>query len=175
MIIGLLNLPELSQYDLTSFRCIATGGAPIPVELQAGLKKVAPDAAIVDGYGLTETISSGAACTPLFQYRPGFVGIPQIEVDIRIMDQETRTKELPPNQGGEIVIKARAMLAGYWNKPEETKEMLRDGWLYTGDTGLMDEDGYIKFLGRTREPHKMLGLQRFSCGSGGPPFQASRC
>ena len=59
------------------------------------------------------------------------------------MDQETRTKELPPNQGGEIVIKARAMLVGYWNKPEETKEMLRDGWLYTGDTGLMDEDGYI--------------------------------
>ena len=66
MIIGLLKLPELSQYDLTSFRCIATGGAPIPVELQAGLKKVAPDAAIVDGYGLTETISSGQLVPPSF-------------------------------------------------------------------------------------------------------------
>ena len=161
MIIGLLNLPELSQYDLTSFRCIATGGAPIPVELQAGLKKVAPNAAIVDGYGLTETVSSGAACTPLFQFRPGFVGIPQIEVDIRIMDQETGTKELPPNQEGEIVVKARAMLVGYWNKAEETKEMLRDGWLYTGDIGLMDEDGYIKFLGRTRELIKCSGFSVF--------------
>ena len=80
---------------------------------------------------------------------------------MKIMDQETGTRELGPNEAGEIVIKAAAMMLGYWNKPEETKEMLRDGWLHTGDTGLMDEEGYIKFLGRTRELIKSSGFSVF--------------
>lgn len=66
-----------------------------------------------------------------------------------------------PNEGGEIAIKAEAMMTGYWNKPEETAQMLRNGWLYTGDTGLMDEIGYIKFLGRTRELIKCSGFSVF--------------
>jgi acyl-CoA synthetase (AMP-forming)/AMP-acid ligase II len=161
MIIGLLDLPELGSHDLTSFRCIVTGGASVPIELQTKLTKVAPYAAIVEGYGLSETASSGGACTPVYQYRPGFVGIPQIGVDMKIVDPESKDKELPANREGEIAIKAPSMMTGYWNRPEETKEMLRDGWLYTGDTGLMDEDGFIKFLGRTRELIKCSGFSVF--------------
>ena len=66
-----------------------------------------------------------------------------------------------PNEEGEITIKGPAVMIGYWNKPEETKEVLRDGWLYTGDIGLMDEEGYIKFLGRKRELIKCSGYSVF--------------
>lgn len=161
MVIALLDLRNIGDYDFTSLRCIVTGGAPVSIELQKKMKELAPNAAIVEGYGLSETTSQGGACTPLFQYRPGFVGIPQLNVDMRIMDQETGTRELGPNAAGEIIIKSAATMLGYWNKPEETNEVLRDGWLYTGDTGLMDEDGYIKFLGRTRELIKCSGLSVF--------------
>jgi long-chain acyl-CoA synthetase len=161
MIIALLNLPNVLEYDFSSFRCIWTGGATVSVALQNKLKELAPRAMIGEGYGLSEVISQGGACTPLFRYKPGFVGTPQLNVDMKIMDQETGTRELGPNEAGEIVIKAAAMMLGYWNKPEDTKEMLRDGWLHTGDTGLMDEEGYIKFLGRTRELIKSSGYSVF--------------
>lgn len=161
MVIALLNLPNLKDYDFSSFRCIWSGGASISVELQSKLKELAPKAVIGEGYGLSEVISQGGACTPLFQARPGFVGIPQINVEMKIVDQETGKRELPPNEVGEIIIKSPATMIGYWNKPEETKEMLRDGWLFTGDTGSMDEEGYIKFLGRTRELIKCSGFSVF--------------
>lgn len=161
MVIALLNLPNIRDYDCSSFRLIWTGGASVSVELQNKLKELAPRAAIGEGYGLSETITQGGACTPPYQYKPGFVGIPQLNVDMKIMDQETGTRELGPNDQGEIVIKATAMMQGYWNKPEETKQMLRGDWLYTGDTGSMDEDGYVKFLGRTRELIKSSGFSVF--------------
>lgn len=161
MIIALLNLPNIKEHDFSSFRCIWTGGATVSVELQNRLREIAPNAMIGEGYGLSEVISQGGACTPLYRYKPGFVGIPQLNVEMKIMDQETGTRELGANETGEIVIRAAAMMTGYWNKPEETKEMLRDGWLYTGDTGLMDEEGYVKFLGRTRELIKSSGYSVF--------------
>jgi acyl-CoA synthetase (AMP-forming)/AMP-acid ligase II len=161
MVIALLNLPNIENYDFSSFRCVWSGGASISVELQNRLKELAPKAVIGEGYGLSEVMSQGGACTPLFRYKPGFVGMPQVNVDIKIVDQETGTREMGPNEVGEIAIRSSATMLGYWNKPEETKEMLRDGWLYTGDTGLMDEEGYIKFLGRTRELIKCSGFSVF--------------
>jgi acyl-CoA synthetase (AMP-forming)/AMP-acid ligase II len=160
MVIALLNLPNIKQYDFSSFRCLWSGGTPISVELQMKLKELAPGAIIGEGYGLSETISQGGAITPLYRYKPGFLGIPQLS-DIRIMDLETGTREMEPNEEGEITIKGPAVMLGYWNKPEETKEVLRDGWLYTGDIGLMDEDGYIKLLGRKRELIKCSGYSVF--------------
>jgi acyl-CoA synthetase (AMP-forming)/AMP-acid ligase II len=161
MVIALLNLPNVTDYNFSSFRCIWTGGATISVELQNGLKKLAPKAVVGEGYGLSEVMSQGGAITPLYRYKPGFVGIPQIGVDMKIVDEENGVIELPPNQAGEIVIQSPAMMVGYWNKPEETKDMLRDGWLHTGDTGLMDEEGYVRFLGRTRELIKCSGFSVF--------------
>jgi long-chain acyl-CoA synthetase len=138
MIIALLNLPNLKEYDFSSFRCIWTGGAAVSVELQNKLKDLVPHAMIGEGYGLSEVMSQGGACTPLFRYKSGFVGIPGVNVEIKIMDKETGSREMGANEPGEIVIRAAAMMLGYWNKPEATKEMLRDGWLHTGDIGLMD-------------------------------------
>jgi acyl-CoA synthetase (AMP-forming)/AMP-acid ligase II len=160
MVIALLNLPNIKDYDFSSFRCLWSGGTPISVELQKKLKELAPNTIIGEGYGLSETISQGGAITPLHRYKPGFVGVPQLS-DIRIMDLETGTHEMGPNEEGEITIKGPAVMMGYWNNPEETKEVLRDGWLYTGDIGLMDEEGYIKFLGRKRELIKCSGYSVF--------------
>jgi long-chain acyl-CoA synthetase len=160
MIIGLLSLPDVKRYDFSSFRNITTGGAPIPVELQRELAVAAPRAVITEGYGLSETIVQGGAVTPMYQHRPGYVGVPGPGSDIKIVDRETGT-ELGPNEEGEIIIKSPAMMLGYWNNPEESKAVLRNGWLYTGDTGLMDEDGYLKLLGRTRELIKCSGYSVF--------------
>ena len=74
MIIALLNLPNIKEYDFSSFRCIWTGGAPVSVELQNKLKELAPNAMIGEGYGLSEVMSQGGACTPLYQIQAGFCG-----------------------------------------------------------------------------------------------------
>jgi long-chain acyl-CoA synthetase len=160
-IIALLSLPDKADYDFTSLRCLWTGGVPISTELQTQLKELMPDTVGGEGSGLSETMSSAGACTPLYRHKLGFVGIPEPNEDLKIMDQETGTKELGPNEAGEIVIQAESVMMGYWNKPEETRAVLRDGWLYTGDLGLMDEEGYVKFLGRSRELIKCSGYSVF--------------
>jgi long-chain acyl-CoA synthetase len=137
-----------------------TGGTPISLELQKQLKELIPRAAVGEGYGLSETISHGGAVTPLYRYKPGFLGIPQLN-DLKIMDLETGTREVGPSEEGEITIKGPAVMLGYWNNPEETKAVMRDGRLYTGDLGLMDEEGYVKILGRKRELIKCSGYSVF--------------
>jgi long-chain acyl-CoA synthetase len=160
MVIALLSLPNVKEYDFSSLRCLVTGGAPISVELQERLKELAPSAIVGEGYGLSETICHGGAVTPLHRYKPGFLGTPQIN-DIKIMDLATGTKEMGPHEEGEIAIKGPVVMQGYWNNPDETERVLRDGWLYTGDIGLMDEEGFIKLLGRTRELIKCSGYSVF--------------
>ncbi len=160
MLIALLNVPDIKCYDFSSFRCLWSGGSPISVEIQKKVQELAPRAIIGEGYGLTECVSQGGAITPLYRYKPGFVGTPHLS-DIKIVDLETGRKELSPNEEGEIIIKGPAVMEGYWNNPEETQEALRDGWLYTGDIGLMDEDGYVKLLGRKRELIKCSGYSVF--------------
>ncbi len=160
MVIALLNLPDIKDYDFSSLRNLVSGGMPISVELQKRLKELAPGTAIGEGYGLSETIAHGGAATPLFRYKPGFVGIPQLN-EIRIMDLETGTREMGPDEEGEITIKGPVVMKGYWNKPEETKGTLRDGRFFTGDIGSMDEEGYIKLLGRKRELIKCSGYSVF--------------
>lgn len=150
MLHALLTLPEARQFDLSSLLLLATGGAPISREIQERVRDLAPNAFIAEGYGLSETCASGGLLTPLFGFKPGFVGIPHF-CEMKIMDPETGTRELPVHEEGEIVIKGPTVMKGYWNRPEETERVLRNGWLYTGDLGLMDEDGYFKILGRKKE------------------------
>jgi acyl-CoA synthetase (AMP-forming)/AMP-acid ligase II len=160
MLIALLQLPDIQNYNLSSFRYVCSGGSPVTPEIQAMVKERIPDALIVDGYGLTESISQGGVITPLGRFKSGFVGVPHVN-DVKIVDLETGLKELPPNKEGEIVICGPVLAKGYWNKPEETRIALRDGCLFTGDIGSMDEEGYLKFSGRSKEMIKCSGFSVF--------------
>jgi acyl-CoA synthetase (AMP-forming)/AMP-acid ligase II len=150
MLIALLELKGIKRYDLSSLRLVISGGTPISEEIQNRVRKLAPGAFLGEGYGLSECASAGGVVTPVYRYKAGFVGIPQFS-DVKIVDLETGEKEVGPNEEGEIVIKGSTVMKGYWNKPEETKTALREGWLYTGDIGLMDEEGYVKIVGRKKE------------------------
>jgi long-chain acyl-CoA synthetase len=158
---ALLEWPDFSRYDLNSLRMVLCGAAPVAVALMTRLNQTMPQARVIGGYGLTETMAGGGAVCPLSRSKPGFIGIPNISTEIKIVDMETRTLEVETLQEGEIAIKCASMMAGYWNKPEETKKVLRDGWLHTGDIGKMDEEGWVAVVGRKKELIKCSGYSVF--------------
>lgn len=159
-LIAFLETPGIEQHNFGSLRCLLSGGTPISVEIQKKIVRLAPNAAIGEGYGLTETVSHGGVITPLFRYKPGFVGIPQLS-QVRIVDLETGERELHAGEEGEIAIHGPTVMKGYWNKPDETERTLRGGWLHTGDIGVMDDEGYVKIVGRKKELIKCSGYSVF--------------
>ena len=160
MLVALLNLPNVRDYDFSSFRYICTGGAPIGVELQQRVTELAPQAQIMEGYGLTESISQGGAITPRGRYKPGFVGVPHLS-DMKIVDLTDPNRQVPPGQEGEIAVRGPCTFIGYWQRPQETAQVIREGCVHTGDVGMLDEDGYLKLLGRQRELIKCSGFSVF--------------
>jgi len=89
--------------------------------------------------------------------KPGTIGIPVMDTDARIVDEETGEVELPPGQMGELLVRGPQVMKGYLNRPEDDREALRHGWLYTGDLALMDEEGYFRIVDRKKETIKYKG------------------
>jgi acyl-CoA synthetase (AMP-forming)/AMP-acid ligase II len=150
MLTAMVNLPGVENYDFSPLRKITTGGSPVSLTLQQQFQKLAPESNLCEGYGMTEILAGGGVLTPIGRWKAGYVGIPQMN-DVKIVDLETGENDLPPNETGEIVIKGPTVMTGYWNKPEETEATIRDGWLYTGDIGSMDEEGYFRIIDRKKE------------------------
>lgn len=148
--IGLLNHPEISNYDLSSIDSCISGSAPLHVEVQTNFETVT-GGKLVEGYGLTES-SPVTHANFLWdkERKKGSIGVPWPDTDAAIFSLET-SEPLPPNEIGEIVVKGPQVMKGYWNKPEETEQVLRDGWLFTGDLGYMDEDGYFYVVDRKKD------------------------
>lgn len=155
----LLADPNLKRYNLTSVRFCVSGSAPLPPEVQKNFMEVI-SGALVEGYGLTES-SPITHCNPLDRsmktVKIGSIGLPWPDTDAKIMDMETGEKELGIGETGEVVVKGPQIMKGYWNMPEETAAVLRDGWLYTGDIGKMDEDGYFYITDRKKDLIKYKG------------------
>ncbi|KAA0563595.1 long-chain-fatty-acid--CoA ligase [Bacillus sp. CH30_1T] len=148
--IGLLNHPELKNYDLSSIDSCLSGSAPLPVEVQQQFEDVT-GGKLVEGYGLTE--SSPVTHSNFLWDKErikGSVGVPWPSTDAAIFSLETG-EPLPPNEMGEIVVKGPQVMKGYWNRPEETEQTLRDGWLLTGDLGYMDDRGYFYVVDRKKD------------------------
>ncbi|HJX12406.1 MAG TPA: AMP-binding protein [Dehalococcoidales bacterium] len=160
MYTALLDWPETGQYDLSSLRLVWEGGAPLPAAAEERLKRLLPGAFVGEGYGLTETLTGGVN-TPIPYRKPGYIGIPFLSTDIKIVDLETGLKELKPGEEGEVVIKGPCVMKGYWNKPEDTEKQLKGGWLYTGDIGKMDEEGFLAIVSRKKELIKCSGFSVF--------------
>ena len=114
---------------------------------------------IIEGYGLTESGIVGANFPYKGKWKQGSVGVPPIDVVVRIVDIDTGTNELKAGEEGEITIKALQLMQGYWRRPEETAETIRNGWLYTGDIGYLDEDGYLFLTSRKKDLIKCGGFQ----------------
>lgn len=150
MYIGLLNHPDLEKYDLSSIEYCISGSAPLPKEVQDKFEK-ATGGIIVEGYGLTES-SPVTHANPLDREkrRIGSIGLPWPDTDAAVVSLENDEK-LPPGEIGEIIVKGPQVMMGYWNRPEETEMTLKNGWLYTGDIGYMDEDGYFYIVDRKKD------------------------
>lgn len=114
---------------------------------------------LIQGYGLTETAAAILAEPVKKRSRPGSVGLPLPDVEIKIADRETGQGSLGAGKEGEILLRGPQIMSGFWNSLEETAEMLRDGWLYTGDIGYMDRDGYVYVTARKKELIKVSGFQ----------------
>jgi long-chain acyl-CoA synthetase len=112
---------------------------------------------VTQGYGLSET-SPTTHTNPLKYVKLESVGPPLPDTLQRIVDIETGTKELPPGEVGEIAVRGPQIMVGYWKRPHETAEVLRNGWLYTGDLGKIDEDGYLYVVDRKKEVIKYMGF-----------------
>lgn len=155
----LLAHPDLKKYDCTSIKFCISGAAPLPPEVQKRFMEVT-GGVLVEGYGLTES-SPVTHCNPLDKtmktVKVGSIGIPWPDTDAKIVDIETGEKELSPGEIGELIVKGPQVMKGYWKMPEETADVLRNGWLYTGDIGKMDEDGYFYITDRKKDLIKYKG------------------
>lgn len=144
------NYQKVSQYDLSSIKMCISGGGPLPVEVKNQFEKLT-GCVIAEGYGLTEA-SPVTCCTPLFGVnKPGSIGLPFPGTIMEIIDKDDKVTKLKPGEIGEVTILGPQVMAGYLNKPEETANVLRNGRLYTGDLGTMDEDGYFAIVDRLKE------------------------
>jgi acyl-CoA synthetase (AMP-forming)/AMP-acid ligase II len=158
MNVAIVNHPDVEKYDLRSLRVCGSGGAPVPKEILEKWRKII-GTELGEGYGLSETISQ-THMNPHLRPRYGSIGLPQFGVDCRIADVETGV-DLPLDQEGELLVKGPTVMKGYWNRTEATAEVLKDGWLYTGDIARMDEDGYFYIVGRKKELIKASGYSVF--------------
>jgi len=151
LFIPLVNHPDFKKYNLSSIQLVASGAAPLPVPVLEQMQKNF-SGVITEGYGLTECTMASNLNPPTREgLKPGSVGLPFSDTQVKIADLETGTKELPPGEIGELCIKGPQVMPGYWNKPEETKMVLRDGWVYTGDIAREDEDGYFYIVDRKKD------------------------
>jgi long-chain acyl-CoA synthetase len=155
----LLVSPELKSHNLKSVRFCISGSAPLPAEVQKQFMEVT-GGVLVEGYGLTES-SPVTHCNPLDKtmetVKVGSIGLPWPDTDSKIVDIETGKTELLPGEIGEVLVKGPQVMKGYWKLPEESASVLCDGWLYTGDIGKMDEDGYFYITDRKKDLIKYKG------------------
>jgi len=150
MYVGINNYPQVGKYNLRSIKACISGGAPLPVEVQKRFEEIT-GAHLVEGFGLSET-SPVTHANPIYgENRIGTIGLPWPDTEAKIVDVETGTQEMPIGEIGELVIRGPQVMKGYWNKPEETALVLRDGWLYTGDIARMDADGYFQIVDRKKD------------------------
>lgn len=149
MYIAIAMRDNAKNYDLTSIKACICGSAPLPPAIQQKFKDLT-GTEVRDAYGLSE-------CSPVVSATPingknkyGSIGTPVPDTEVKIVDPETG-KELGFNEVGELVVNGPQVMKGYWGHPKETDMVLKNGWLHTGDLGIMDEDGYIFITDRLKD------------------------
>jgi acyl-CoA synthetase (AMP-forming)/AMP-acid ligase II len=157
MVKRLATDPVLSGADLSGLKTVIYGGAPMYLaDLEEALATFGPRLAQIYGQGETPMTITGLSVAdhadrdhPRWRARMQSVGFPRTDVEVRVVDQDDH--ELLPGEPGEVVVRGRVVMAGYWDQPEETAETLRGGWLHTGDVGSFDDDGFLTLHDRSKD------------------------
>jgi long-chain acyl-CoA synthetase len=149
---------EMAKHDLTSIEAFLSGSAALPVEVMRRFEELT-GGKVMEGYGLSEAAPVTHSNPREGARKPGSVGLPLPDVDCKIVDIDTGTREVEPGEPGELCVRGPNLMDGYWQKPEETALVLRDGWLYTGDIVRMDEDGYFYVVDRKKEMIVVSGFK----------------
>jgi acyl-CoA synthetase (AMP-forming)/AMP-acid ligase II len=158
----LMDHPEFEQHDLSSLEVITYGAAPMPLEVIKRAIKAFPGAYFINAFGQTETAATITMLPPEDHILEGTdaeiekkmrrlasIGKPLEDVEVRIVNDDGETVQ--SGEVGEIVASGSRLMKGYWHNESETSATIRNGWLFTGDLGYMDEDGYIFLAGRARD------------------------
>jgi acyl-CoA synthetase (AMP-forming)/AMP-acid ligase II len=160
----LLMTKEIDEVSLKSLKAIVYFGAPGNPKLFIDFEKRFPHVKGITGWGMTETAPPNVILPPDTpkekRYKKGILGKPAPWVEIKIVDE--KGKALPPNQIGEILIKGWVVMSGYYKEEELTKEIIKDGWLYSGDLGYLDEGGYLYITDRKKEVIIVGGLNVYA-------------
>jgi len=150
LFIPLVNLPGFEDCDLSEVKIVSSGAAPLALPVLDKMLN-AFSGTVCEAYGMTECTMGATANPPdRKDIRQGSVGVPVYDTECKVVDLLTG-EDLPPGEKGEICIKGPQVMQGYWNKPEETDLVLKDGWLYSGDIGNMDDDGYFYITDRKKD------------------------
>ena len=149
ILVALANLPEIDRYDFSSLNAVWVGAAPLTAAIKSEFEEKTGGRAI-EGYGLTEAVTAIMANPYKGLHKAGSIGIPFPDVEAKIVDLDDG-HDLPPGEQGEIVLRGPTVMLGYYKRPKETAEALKGGWLYTGDIGYMDEEGYFYITDRKKD------------------------
>ena len=156
MYVAINRHPRVKDFDLSSIIACLSGAAPLPGEVQHEFQDLT-GCKLVEAYGLSET-SPATHVNPLYRNRIGFIGTPWPDTDSRIVDVDTGEREMPVGEIGELIIQGPQVMKGYWQKPTETANVLREHldfgpgvWLHTGDIARMDEEGYFQIVDRKKD------------------------
>jgi long-chain acyl-CoA synthetase len=145
---AMLNHPDRESFDVSCLRLCVSGGAALPVEVMRGFEE-AFQCKILEGYGLSETSPVACFNHPDRERKPGSIGTPIKGVELRAVDADG--KDVPQGEVGEIAIRGHNVMRGYFNRPDATEEVMRDGWFHTGDMAQVDEDGYFFIVDRKKD------------------------
>ncbi|MFC1846783.1 long-chain fatty acid--CoA ligase [Chloroflexota bacterium] len=157
---ALLNHTDIQtgKVDFKSIKLCISGASPLLLETKRRFETIT-GGRMVEVYALTESMGAAVISPVHGEYRSGAVGLPVPDVDIRIVDAHTGQGELTSGEVGEVLIRAPQVMQSYWRRPDETKAILRDGWLHTGDLGYLDKDGYLFIVDRMKDLIKPSGFQ----------------
>ena len=158
MYIAVMDHIEAGNFDLSSLRPSRTSAAPLPAAVKEAFDRLVGHETLIEGYGLTET-SPLTHANPIHRARAGSIGVPLPDTDARIVDADDGITELPLGEVGELLVTGPQVMQGYWGRPEETANVLRDGWLYTGDLARMDEEGYFYIVDRKKDVINAAGFK----------------
>jgi long-chain acyl-CoA synthetase len=149
MFVQLSNLPDIHRYDFSSLRGTFVGAAPLTKAIKDEFEKKT-GGRMIEGYGLTEAVTAIMANPYQGMHKIGSIGIPFPDVDVKIVSLDDG-HDLGPGELGEIVLRSPTVMLGYYKNAEETQKTIVDGWLYTGDIGYVDEDGYFYITDRKKD------------------------